>query len=77
MKFNFITQRNLTYPNIEDSVDRLREVKSTYIFFPFLLKYSALRTGNVRPYLVGGVSTALNLSSNAESQMTITTIDLE
>ncbi len=61
----YITQRNLTYPNIIDAGDRLREVKSTYIFFPLLLKYSALRTGNIRPYLVGGVSTALNLSSNA------------
>ena len=37
-----ITQRNLIYPNIDDPVDRLREVKSTYIFFPFLLKYSAI-----------------------------------
>ena len=63
----YITQRNLIYPNITDPVDRLREVKSTYIFFPFLLKYSALRTGNVRPYLVGGLSTALNLGSNAKS----------
>ncbi|MCL9771049.1 PorT family protein [Flavobacterium sp. HXWNR69] len=61
----YITQRNLTYPNILDAGDRLREVKSTYIFFPLLLKYSALRTGNIRPYLIGGVSTALNLSSNA------------
>ena len=63
----YITQRNLIYPNITDPVDRLREVKSTYIFFPFLLKYSALRTGNVRPYLVGGISTALNLGSNAKA----------
>jgi hypothetical protein len=63
----YITQRNLTYPNILDSGDRLREVKSTYIFFPLLLKYSALRTGNVRPFLVGGLSTALNLGSNSEA----------
>lgn len=63
----YITQRNLTYPNIVDVGDRLREVKSTYIFFPLLLKYSALRTGNVRPYLVGGVSRALNLGSNSKS----------
>jgi len=63
----YITQRNLTYPNILNSDDRLREVKSTYIFFPFLLKYSALRTGNVRPFLVGGVSAALNLGSNSQT----------
>jgi hypothetical protein len=64
----YITQRNLTYPAITDANDRLREVKSTYIFFPLLLKYSALRAGNVRPYLVGGVSTALNLGSNSKIQ---------
>jgi hypothetical protein len=31
------------------------------------LKFSALRTGNIRPYLVGGVSATLNLSSNSKS----------
>ena len=31
----YITQRNLTYPNIVDVGDRLREVKSTYIFSLF------------------------------------------
>ena len=64
----YITQRNLTYPAISDANDRLREVKSTYIFFPLLLKYSALRAGNVRPYLVGGLSSALNLGSNYNIQ---------
>jgi len=63
----YITQRNLTYPDIIKKTDKIREVKSTYIFFPLLLKYSALRTGNIRPYVVGGVSTALNLGSNSKS----------
>jgi hypothetical protein len=44
----------------------LYEVNSTYIHFPLLLKFS-LRTGNIRPYLVGGVSATLNLSSNSKS----------
>jgi hypothetical protein len=64
----FITQRNLTYSLIEDSVDRLREVKSTYIHLPFLLKFSAQRTGNIKPYLIGGLSTSLNLGSNSDIQ---------
>jgi len=64
----YYTQRNLTYPGIEDASDRLREVKSTYIHFPLLLKFSSKRTGNVRPYLVGGVSRSVNLGSNAKSQ---------
>jgi hypothetical protein len=45
----------------------LRQVNSTYIHFPLLLKLLSLRTGNVRPYLLGGVSATLNLSSNSKS----------
>ncbi len=60
-------QRNLHFPGIEDPVDALREVKSTYIHFPLLLKFSSKRIGNVRPYVLGGVSTDMNLSSNAKS----------
>jgi len=63
----YATQRNLIFPNIEDSVDRLREVKAANLHFPLLLKYSSLRTGNIRPFLVGGVSSTLNLGSNAKA----------
>ena len=62
----YYTQRDLAFPDLTEPKDILREVKSTYIHFPLLLKFSALRTGNVRPYLLGGVSTAMNLSSNAK-----------
>ncbi len=41
----------------------LREIKSTYIHFPILLKISSKRVNNFKPYLLAGVSTALNLSS--------------
>ena len=54
------------YPNFTNSGDALREVNSTYIHFPLLVKFSSLRTGNIRPYLVGGVSATLNLSSNSK-----------
>ena len=64
----YYTQRDLTFPGIEDEIDRLREVKSTYIHFPLLLKFSSKRTGNIRPYLVGGFSRTLNLSSNYNSK---------
>jgi hypothetical protein len=63
----YYTERNLTYPSITDPVDRLREVKSTYIHFPLLLKFSSKRFGNVRPYLIGGVSRSLNLSGFSDS----------
>lgn len=60
-------QRNLHFQNISDPVDALREVKSTYIHFPLLLKFSSKRIGNIKPYLIGGVSSSLNLTSNADS----------
>lgn len=41
----------------------LREIKSTYIHFPLLLKISSKRLNNFKPYVLAGVSTALNLSS--------------
>ncbi|MDR7369395.1 porin family protein [Flavobacterium aquidurense] len=66
----YYTKRDLYYPHQPNSPESyyLREVNSTYIHFPLLLKFSALRTGNIRPYLVGGMSTTLNLSSNAKSK---------
>ena len=44
--------------------DTLRTIKSTYIHLPILLKYSAKRYNNLRPYILGGLSTSFNLSSN-------------
>lgn len=68
----YYTKRDLQYPasyfpTTPTYSDKLREVNSTYLHFPLLLKFSSLRTGNVRPYLVGGVSATLNLSSNSKS----------
>jgi hypothetical protein len=63
----YYTKRDLTFPGFTTKSDALREVNSTYIHFPLLLKFSSLRTGNIRPYLVGGVSATLNLSSNSKS----------
>ena len=44
-----------------------REIKSTYIHFPVLLKISSKRVNNFKPYLLAGISTALNLSSKENS----------
>lgn len=68
-----ITTRNLFYSTeyfqgIEYRDNDLeREVKSTYIHIPLLLKLSTKRINNFKPFIIGGVSTALNLSSNEEN----------
>lgn len=63
----YYAARTLTYSQFDNDRDAIREVKATYINFPLLVKFSSLRTGNIRPYLVGGVSSTLNLSSNSKS----------
>ncbi|RZJ30879.1 MAG: PorT family protein [Flavobacterium sp.] len=63
----YYTQRDLQYPGFSNQLDATRQVKSTYIHFPVLLKFMSKRIGNIRPYLEGGVSSTLNLSSNAKS----------
>jgi len=69
----YVTNRELTYrPDYFQGVgfeenDLVREVKSTYIHIPLLLKISTKRLNNFKPFIVGGISTALNLSSNEEN----------
>lgn len=61
-------KRKYIYPHITDSYKRERNVPATIIHFPLLLKFSALRTGNIRPYMLAGLSQSLNLSSNETSK---------
>ncbi|SEF43782.1 porin family protein [Flavobacterium urumqiense] len=63
----YYTTRELMYPNFATESDALRQVNSTYIHLPLLLKFSSLRTGNIRPYILGGLSATLNLSGNSKS----------
>ncbi|AXT58255.1 PorT family protein [Aquimarina sp. MMG015] len=61
-------RRDLTFtgPDFEDS-QRFREVTSTYVHIPLLLKISTKRLNNFKPFIVGGVSTSINLSSNEDN----------
>ena len=59
--------RQIIGKEFEKSSDTLRSMKSTYIHLPLLLKYSAKRLNNFKPYILGGLSTSFNLSSNQNS----------
>lgn len=48
--------------------DSVRDVSSTYLHLPLLLKFSTDRYKNIRPYVIGGVSFNYNLSSNEANQ---------
>lgn len=67
--------RTLIYPetytttdiDFTSSANNEREIKSTYVYLPFLLKFSTKRLNNFKPFILAGASTALNLSSNEKS----------
>lgn len=66
----FYNKRDLIYPEYEEFTkenDRYRDIKSTYIHLPLLLKISTKRINNFRPFIVGGFSTDFNLSSNQKN----------
>ena len=60
VEFNEVTD-----PNWIDKADR--NVKSTYIHVPLLVKFSTKRLNNFKPFVEAGVSTSWNLSSNEKN----------
>ncbi|WP_209405861.1 porin family protein [Pseudozobellia sp. WGM2] len=67
----YYNARTLGFPGFqateEGERNAIRDVKSTYINFPLLLKINTRRFGNWKPFLVAGPSASLNLGSNEDS----------
>lgn len=61
------TARTLGFPGFDNQADAIREVRSTYIRFPLLLKASTRRIGNWKPFIVGGIYASTNLGSKEDS----------
>ena len=63
-------QRNLVYIMVEDTAaanpvlsSHTMKLSSTYLEFPLLLKYKAMRINNYRPYLVAGINPKIDLAA--------------
>lgn len=59
--------KTLYFTNIATARDSTRALSNTYLHVPLLLKFSANRIDNFRPYLIAGVSYDFNFSSNQNS----------
>ncbi len=66
------TTRTLKFDVIEPSTQErqivTREVESSYIEFPFELKYKSQRIDNYRLYVLGGIKYNMDLASNEDSE---------
>jgi len=47
--------------------DTLRNINSTYVNLPILVKIGGLRKNNIRPYIIGGINIGLDLASHENS----------
>ncbi|MFD2587619.1 porin family protein [Croceitalea marina] len=61
------SQRILGFPGFTTENEAIREVRSTYIRFPLLLKLSTKRFNNFKPFIIGGGYAAVNLGANEDS----------
>lgn len=60
--------RQLFFPNISGtSRNNLRDIKATSVYIPLLFKFSTKRLNNFKPFVTGGFSTMINLSSNEDN----------
>lgn len=55
-------------PSLLTERDSVREIGSTYLHLPLVVKFSSNRWNNVRPYVLAGVSYDHNFSSNQDNQ---------
>lgn len=60
--------KNIYFNHIATQRDSVREVSSTFLHVPLVLKFSTDRYKNIRPYLLAGVSYDYNFSSNEKNQ---------
>ena len=66
----YYSKRDLIFykhPLFTNDSDSFREVKSTYIHLPLIVKFSAARINNFRPFVLAGISKDFNLSSNSKN----------
>lgn len=59
--------KKLLFNHLQTARDSVREIGTTYLHLPVVLKFSANRWNNVRPYVVAGVSYDHNFSSNQKN----------
>lgn len=64
---NLIYQKKATPFNIET----IKEVESTYLQFPILLKYRSKRNNNFAAYIVGGANYTIDFASKADVDNTV------
>lgn len=59
-------QRIISYHKNEKIFSDENKIESSFLEFPFLLKYKSKRINNFRPYLIGGINYRIDLAARKE-----------
>lgn len=73
-KAGFYTHK-LRYTYTDETTD-VQFVETTHVEFPLLLKYKSMRRGNVRMYMIGGITPGFELSGKNDIQTSSATLDI-
>ncbi len=69
-------QRDLLYIQDGEQENAPLEIKSTFLEFPLLLKYSGDRMTNFKPYVIGGINPRIDLAKTENDGLSLRTNDL-
>lgn len=73
-KAGFYTHK-LRYVYTDETFDQ-QIVETAHVEFPILLKYKSMRRGNVRMYMIGGVTPGFEISGKNDIQSTSASLDI-
>jgi hypothetical protein len=74
-KAGFYTHK-LEY-NYTDETKKEQSIESTLLEFPLLLKYKSMRRGNVRMYMIGGMTSSFELSGKNDIPSATANLDVK
>jgi hypothetical protein len=62
--------------NYTDGTSQSQLTETTMVEFPVLLKYKSMRRGNVRMYMIGGITPSIEASGKNDIQATTEVLDI-
>lgn len=71
----YFGSRDLTFRELNTGAEERQSVKAAYVVLPVDLKFAAMRYRNARPYVVGGVMPAFDVSKKRSDLLRFNTTD--
>jgi len=71
----YFGNRDIRFREAGTGVEERQNIKSTFVVLPVDIKFSAVRYRNLRPYIVGGIMPAFDVSKKRRDMLKLNTTD--